>query len=373
MIHLNHKRILTALLLLISVFCISYSQQKEGLKLNHKLNYNPEPKSIHSNSHFLFRSAVPETLYVYAMRVQFKPDNEGQTTGDGRFDNSNNYPDSVDAPPHDSLYFIHKLEFLKNYYWKASKGSLFISYQLIGGVRNLSKEMKEYSPIRQENLRKMTDLFYDSWRSADSSFDFTGIDPSKSAFLIFHAGVGRDVDLSGFFQGEYDLPSIYLSNGTLKSVLGDTTRGYYTNEGLIIPSSCMLPEQEYRIINSTFGDQFLELGMNGIVVGTLGSHLGLPDLFNTNDGITAIGRFGLMDGQGIFSYLGVFPPEPSAWEKQYLGWISPVGVSSNGTFTTKAASIDFNGNESVHKVMISGKEYFLIENRNRDANNNGHA
>lgn len=372
MIHsvFNYKRVLTAFVLLISVFCISYPQTG-GLKLSHPLNYNPQAKVSGFGDHFLFRMAVPETLHVYAVMVQFKPDNEGQTTGDGRFDNSNNYPDSVDAPPHDSLYFINKLEFLKNYYWKSSKGKLFISYHLMGGVRNLSKEMKEYSPIRQENLLKMTNLFYDSWRSADSVMDFTGVDPSKSAFMIFHAGVGRDVDLSGYFQGEYDLPSIYLSNSTLKSVWSDTTRGYYTNEGVIIPSSCMLPEQEYRIVNSTFGDIFLELGLNGIVVGTLGSHLGLPDLFNTSDGITAIGRFGLMDGQGIFSYLGVFPPEPSAWEKQYLGWINPIEVYNNGTYTTKAASIDFNGNESVYKIMLSGREYYLVENRNRDANNNG--
>jgi len=29
--------------------------------------------------------------------------------------------------------------------------------------------------------------------------------------------------------------------------------------------------------------------------------LGMPDLFDESTGATAIGRFGLMDGQGIFS------------------------------------------------------------------------
>ncbi|HJY63480.1 MAG TPA: hypothetical protein VJ455_04925, partial [Ignavibacteria bacterium] len=362
-------RILTVFILLMSV-SVNINSQK-NLKLSHPLNYNPNAFMKNANKHFLFRQAAPETLYVYAVRTQFKPDNEAQTTGDGRFDVSSNYPDSVDAPPHDSLYFIYKLEFLKNYYYKASKGKLIINYQLLGGgVRNLAKEMKEYSPLRNENMLKMGNLFYDVWKSADSVIDFSGIDASKSAFVIFHAGVGRDIDLSGFFQGEYDLPSIFLGLNTLKSVFGDTTRGYYTNEGLIIPSSCMLPEQEWRILNSTFGDYFLEIGLNGIVVGTIGSSLGLPDLFDTDDGITAIGRFGLMDGQGIFSYLGVFPPEPCAWEKQYLGWVDPIVVSSDGIYTSKAASIDFNGNESVYKVLISGREYFLVENRNRDANNN---
>ena len=370
-------RILTAFMLLVSVNFITYSQlsssRQFNFKLSHPLNSHPVSPSANPYDNILFRSAVPETLNVYAIMVQFREDNNPQTTGNGRFDVSSNYPDSVDAPPHDSLYFTYKLEFMKNYYYKSSKGKLIINYTILPTIRNLSAEMEQYSPRRTENLGRMGNLFFDVWRSADSVVDFSGIDPSKSAFVIFHAGVGRDVDLAsqGLFVGELDLPSIYMSNATLKSLYGDTTQGYYTNEGVIIPSSCMLPEQEYRIINTSFGDIYLELGLNGIVVATLGSHLGLPDLFDTETGSTAIGRFGLMDGQAIFSYLGVFPPEPSAWEKQYLGWASPITISSSGTYTTKAATLDVNGNESIYKIFISGKEYFLVENRNRDANGNG--
>ncbi|MGH2575016.1 MAG: hypothetical protein ACRDFC_04875, partial [Ignavibacteria bacterium] len=39
-------------------------------------------------------------------------------------------------------------------------------------------------------------------------------------------------------------------------------------------------------------------------------------------------------------------------------------------YNTRAASIDENGNSSVYKILISGKEYFLLENRNRDAKKN---
>ncbi|HMQ78855.1 MAG TPA: T9SS type A sorting domain-containing protein [Ignavibacteria bacterium] len=380
-------RILTAVMLLVSVSFFVHQKpvfaQANNLlngktagkqfKLSHPLNYHPESRTESVYSSMMFRSAVPETLNVYAIRVQFKPDNNSQTTGDGRFDVSSNYPDSVDAPPHDSLYFIHKLEFLKNYYYKSSKGRLIINYVLLPSVRNLPNEMEVYSPRRTENLGRMGNLFYDVWRSADSTIDFSGINPNNSAFIIFHAGVGRDVDLAsqGLFVGELDLPSIYMGLSTLRSIYGDTTQGYYTNEGTIISNSCILPEQEYRIVNTSFGDVYLELGMNGIVVATIGSHLGLPDLFDTETGRTAIGRFGLMDGQAIFSYLGVFPPEPSAWEKQYLGWVEPIVVGTGGTYTTKAATLDVNGNESVYKILISGKEYFLVENRNRDAYGNG--
>jgi Secretion system C-terminal sorting domain len=337
------------------------------LKLSHHLNYHPEKKI---NPYIV--SAAADTLYVYAIRVQFKTDNNPNTTGNGRFDLSNNYPDSVDAPPHDSAYFAHHLEFLKNYYYQSSKGKLIIIYKLLGNVRNLPLEMKDYSPDQSGNLTNMGRLFFAAWSSIDSVINFSGINPSKSAFIIFHAGTGRDVDLlsSGIFEGQQDLPSIYLGLNSLKSIYGDTTKGYYTKEGIIIPSSCILPEQEYRVIESTISPFFLELGLNGIIAASIGSNLGLPDLFDTQTGSTAIGRFGLMDGQSLFSYSGVFPPEPSAWEKQYMGWVNPKIVYSNGTYTSLAASLD-DGTSSVYKVFISAKEYFLIENRNRDAEKNG--
>lgn len=354
-----------------------YSQHNGSSKLilSHPLNYNPGKKPVNNYNNFLFSSAAPVTLNVYAILVQFKEDNTPNTTGNGRFDVSSNYPDSVDAPPHDSLYFANHLEFLKNYYFKSSKGQLIINYHILGSVKTLSQTMDQYSPGKNEGLNKMGRLFNESWTAADSvSYFLSSVDPnSNNAFMIFHAGVGRDVDLisSGIFTGVLDIPSIYLSNSSLKQIYGDTTRGFYTREGFIIPSSGILPEQEWRIISTSFGDQFLELGLNGITVATIGSFLGLPDLFDTQTGRTAIGRFGLMDGQSIFSYLGVFPPEPSAWEKQYLGWINPIVVNSDGTYTSRAASLDANGNSSVYKVLISAKEYFLIENRNRDANKNG--
>ena len=363
----------------IILFCVSFvlvslngflyaqSEGVKNLRLSHYLNYHPERKI---NPYIV--SQFPDTLYVYAIRVQFKTDNNPNTTGNGRLDLSHNYPDSVDAPPHDSAYFTHHLEFLKNYYYKSSKGKLIIKYQLLGNVRNLPLEMKDYSPDQSGNLTNMGRLFFAAWSSVDSVMDFSGVNPSKSAFIIFHAGAGRDVDLlsQGIFEGQQDIPSIFLGLNSLKSIYGDTTKGYYTREGVIIPGSCILPEQEYRVIESTITPFFLELGLNGIIAASIGSNLGLPDLFDTETGSTAIGRFGLMDGQSLFSYSGVFPPEPSAWEKQYMGWVNPKIVYSNGTYTSRSASLD-DGTGSVYKVYISAKEYFLVENRNRDAKKNG--
>ncbi len=201
----------------------SQTGNHETFSLNHPLNYNPQrifPR--------VKNSIFPDTLYVYAVRVQFRPDTDPNTTGNGTFDLSNSYPDSVDAPPHDSLYFLYHLEFLKNYYYKASKGNLIIIYRMLTVTRYLPNFMSSYSPVGNEGLQKLGALFNDTWRSVDSVVDFTGINPDKAAFAIFHAGVGRDIDLrsQGIIQGELDIPSIYLGLNSLKSIYGDTTRGY---------------------------------------------------------------------------------------------------------------------------------------------------
>jgi hypothetical protein len=50
------------------------------------------------------------------------------------------------------------------------------------------------------------------WAKVDESgqFDATGLDPETTAFVIFHAGVGRDIELTGTSLDitPYDLPSI---------------------------------------------------------------------------------------------------------------------------------------------------------------------
>src|SRR5207249_675316 len=132
-----------------------------------------------------------------------------------------------------------------------------------------------------------------------------------------------------------------------------------------------LPETESRDVTTSLGTSRLQLGINGLLCASVGSHLGLPDLFDTKTGATGIGRFGLMDGQSIFSWNGLFPPEPSAWERYYLGWVDPITLPpGDQTYTLPAAGLSGQG-DTVYRMPISAREYFLLENRNRDANRDG--
>jgi hypothetical protein len=89
-------------------------------------------------------------------------------------------------------------------------------------------------------------------------------------------------------------------------------------------------------------------------------------LFNTQNGTSGIGYFGLMD-QGSNNYQGLLPAQPSAWEKVFLGWEEPI-VVTQGENLEIAAALHSNPNK-IYKIPITDDEYFLVENRSRDVNN----
>ncbi len=310
------------------------------------------------------------TVNVLAVMVQFQPDTDSRTTGNGEFDTSHvtlgDIP--IDAPPRNAAYFQDHLTFLSNYYRKASKGKVVVTSTLIPGAITLPNVMSAYSPLKTGPNTPVALLARDAWHMVDSLLlvpSFAAYD----AFVIFHAGVGRDIDLVsvlGYDPTDRDIPSLYLGQSALQEALG--TPGIPVQGGNYVRNSLVLPETESRSIPGVGGDAFLEFGINGLLCASLGNFLGLPDLFDTKTGATAIGRFGLMDGQGIFSFNGVFPPEPSAWEKYWLGWIDPIPFEYGSTvLRLPAVSLA----DTIYRVPVGPREYYLLENRNRDAHRNG--
>ncbi|MGE5314825.1 MAG: T9SS type A sorting domain-containing protein [Acidobacteriota bacterium] len=311
-------------------------------------------------------AASGDTLRILAVMVQFQTDTDNRTSGNGRFDLSDSVQRIIDAPPRDSAYFADHFRFAKNYYQKVSNGRQPIAATVMGQVMTLPNKMQAYAPSSGSNI-PLTRLVEDAWHAADSlnpGFPFG----QYQLFVIFHAGSGKDIDLRGslgYDPTPYDLPSIYFNLPAMQKLRGASFQGVRTGGGFLITNSAILPETENRMVPGTPVDYLLQLGINGLVVANIASHLGLPDLFDTKSGRTAIGRFGLMDGQSIFSFSGLFPPAPSAWERVRLGWALPVLASSASGARLSA------GSDTVVKVPISAKEYFLLENRQRDRNRDG--
>ncbi len=331
---------------------------------------NPFPKSFSKNL------SAPDTLKVLAVMVNFQEDKDDATFGNGKFGSmySKDYGSEIlDPLPHNKAYFEAHLEFVKNYYRKVSGNKMTVVYSVLPDTFSVSKTMRNYtSANNSDDFTNVADFTKEVWAIANTkypTFNFSGY----NVFVIFHAGVGRDITLPGSLGTEKDLPSIYLGLNGFKKIYGDQFEGFpVSNNSFKITNSMIIPETESRELSSIGGDVLFEISINGLLAASVASNLGLPDLFDTQTGLSAIGRFGLMDGQSIFAYNGLFPPEMSPWEKMYLGWLVPTTISP-GDFkinltTNVAATLS---DTVVLKVPISSSEYYLIQNRNRDANSDG--
>ncbi|RKY90217.1 MAG: hypothetical protein DRQ01_09545, partial [Ignavibacteriae bacterium] len=317
-----------------------------------------------------------DTIKILAVMVSFQDDLDGTTFGNGKFGSiySENYGnDILDPLPHDQAYFESHLLFVQNYFEKVSKNNLHIEYEVLSDKFSVSQRMREYSPSPgSEEFTPVADFSVEAWTLADAlypGFDFSSYD----LFTIFHAGVGRDVSLPGSIGNERDLPSLYLSENAFKEIYGAGYEGIPVSGGAFkIKNTMIIPETESRELNTITGTFLFEITINGLMCASVASHLGLPDLFDTETGLSAIGRFGLMDGQGIFAYLGTYPPEPSPWSKIKMGWAEPVTIDIENANVNLVTNLAAGISDTVIlKIPLNSSEYFLVENRNRDANNDG--
>ncbi len=315
-------------------------------------------------------------LKILAVMVEFQKDQDEYTYGNGKFGSvyTQNYGDTIIDPlPHDRTYFENHLEFAKNYFKKVSNGKLNIEYTVLPEIITVSQTMRNYAPPlnNPDDLSGLAKFTEEVWALADSIY--TDVDFSQyDLFTIFHAGTGAAFYPAGKIGYERDLPSVFLGFNTLQKYLGNNFSGFPVKKNFKIRNSIILPSTESKEVES-FGKKYLyQMSINGLIVSNIGSYFGLPDLFNTETGVTAIDRFGLMDGNAIFAYSGLFPPEPSPWEKIFLGWEEPVVLNANVSnihLTAKLAA--FAGDTVIVKIPINDHEYFLVENRQRDVYKDG--
>ena len=339
----------------------------------------PEPSLMQR----IYSDAAPKssaTVQIIAAMVEFQPDDNRFTSGNGTFhlDYLDRDDITIGPLPHDQGYFEAHLEFARNYFAQASNGMLDIEYLVLPEVYRLPNEMKEYSPTGpddSENFR-LGNLAADAWQLIAQSDlpDLSGFDPDNTLFIIFHAGAGRDIELTGTTLNNtpQDIPSVYLSKAAIGRLINNPDFNGFPLGDLNVTNTAILPQTQSRAGEDVTGAEFvLELSINGILVANIGSFLGLPDLFNTETGSSGIGRFGLMDGAGIFSYYGMFPPLPSAWERIFLGWDEAFDIDLDESQTIDLPAISTTNAPSVARHRISADEYFLVENRHRDPDDTG--
>ncbi len=319
-----------------------------------------------------------DSLKILAVMVEFGKDRDTQTFGNGKFGTiySKDYGnDILDPLPHNQQYFNDHLTFVKNYFEKVSSGNLTVLFNVLPDIYTVSKTMRNYSPSSEATVfNELGDFSEEVWNLVDAQnpgFNFA----NYNMFVIFHAGVSRGLVTPGSIGLERDIPSIYLSLNSLKKIYGDTFDGISVSNGSFkITNTAIMPETDSREIDGITGKTLIQLTTNGLLCTTVGNFLGVPDLVVTQTGKSAIGRFGLMDPQGFYAYEGIFPPEPSPWVKVFLGWETPVTINLQDVhlvLNAQRAPPGRGRDTTLIKVPLNADEYYLIENRSRDARKDG--
>jgi len=299
-----------------------------------------DPRSVPTGR---FATFGPASLRILLLRVQFQPDSDPRTTGDGLWE------DCGDACYGDPDYWVERTrDRLADYWSEVSYGRLDLEIEISASVHTLPGTMAAYGSDRDAALQALAwDAFNAGRAEGPEDYDLV---------MIVHAGAGEETDVA--LDSDLDIWSSYYSNSCI-------SRG----------SGC-LNINGRRITETVFVPQ--AASQDGITADTLGlfAHefghwLGLPDLYCTAYGSCStdgVGRWSLMD-VGLYNGYpyASSPAHPDPWSKIRLGWIDPVipeGPDDPGYMDLEPVEEQ----PDVRKVYASSagtQEYFLIENRQR--------
>lgn len=268
---------------------------------------------------------------------------------------------------HDSSFYAHLLQNVADYYTAVSGGRFTFEYTLHGQVIELAEAMAFYGNHPTEGEQPLV-LARDAVVVADPTVDFTAYD----TIIIIHAGAGQETDANN--DSPEQIYSTYLgfedfADAVQDSVLQDpflATDDHDDGEG--IGHVLVVPECEYQDPGPGSSGYY---GSLGVYCFELGLRLGMLSLFDfTDNDSQGIGQFGLM-GFGLWSAGGLVPPEPCAFNKQFMGWLDPVVVdpAAGATWTVDAAT-DVAGPRACARIDLSGAEYYLLEYRLQDPDGN---
>lgn len=295
-------------------------------------------------------------VHLLALRVQFQPDTDSRSTGDGTFDLSAWDGATFDGPPHDREYFELHMKALENYYESVSYGHLDIQYDVAPAAPDsgylLPHAMGYYHDFSEEQVWYVSQVeafTRDAFAAADTtdSINFSQYD----GFVVFHAGADWQSDIN--YDSPFDLPSAHISLGEPILVDGGAVEVW---DAAIMPETSN--QDGYAIV------------LNGTLAHEVGHILGLPDLYNTFNFFPAVGYWSIMDSGGRIGMdtpwgwaYGLIPAGPCGWSKEYMGWLDPVVVLDDVSGAQVKASTMRGAGERLYKIPVTADEYFLLENR----------
>jgi len=332
-------------------------------------------------------AALPKTVKVAVLRVQFQQEmpDDPLTTGDGQFDLRDpatflaEAGHQFESAPHNKRFFETIMRAMARYYAVASNARLTITYDVYPqdslSAYTLDSTMSWYGSRPPND--GLADFVIDAVTKADADPDLVFGD--YDGYVIFHAGSDRQHDFSPVTPTPNDLYTGFVR--LLEPDLFIPVDGGAT----LVKDAVVLPETATQDNRGT--------GLGGLVAHEFGHQLGLVDIYSTRTGTTQVGDFSLMDNDaqevgvlldtswnpGVF--FDLMPVFPDAWSRAYLGFVTPRvvlpdSILAHGAnpdsvvpFFVSVAEGDLPALQ-VLKVPISAREYYLVEFRSIDSDNN---
>lgn len=253
-----------------------------------------------------------------------------------------------------SLGFVGSV---KDYFLAQSNGQFELDFDVVGPY-TLNHEYAYYgAPSGDSHDVRPCDMVYDACRLADPDVNFTDYDWDGDGYVeqvyVLFAGLGQAAggDENTIWPHEYKLQE--GNNGSYVS----------KDNNVVVNTYACGPELTLQYTPVAYRER-----VDGI--GTLChefSHcLGYPDLYDTgNGGNFGMGSFDLMDA-GSYNGESFCPPNYSAYEKWFAGWITPTVLDKPASVKGMQAQDVKYGQAFVVYNDNNKNEYYLIENRQQN-------
>lgn len=298
-------------------------------------------------------------MRIIALRVEFVRDTLSTTTGDGSFDYASNDTVYFDPPPRDADYFAYHLEFQRFYWGKMSGDAVHLEWEIFpaksDSAYRLPKQMWQYNynggAAQLDSGLAM--LFRDAVEAADR--DSTVHWASDKLVIVFHAGAGAEFDL-GFSSTPHDIPSAWMVQDDFRRQLNLPSGIPVDGDSGFVTGGLILPETESH--------EGVQISMAGVVTLMIGHWLGLPALYDKDDGNPVVGKWSMMD-RAFGNFYGAIPGPVDAWSKGYMGWL-PIPDAIPGDIRLKASGVNDATAVEACRIPISDTEAFVLEVRDRD-------
>ena len=262
---------------------------------------------------------------------------------------------------------------MRKYYQDMSGGKLNLTFTVIGPYTlDYGKAHYGTNEIKSDGMDMDTLTGDIAWEAVDkaitnnptvfsaenlSKWDYDG-NGEIDTFFVIHAGIGEEegIDSKDIYSLRWFIFAAYIN--------GRATHPYLQYGGKYFNSYTIQPEHLYASNEGALGTFCHEYGHT----------LGLADLYDTTSETAGAGDWSLMGGGSWGSGKAADPVPLLAWEKYYMGWLTPTTI----TPTAKPQTFNFSDTETSHeawKINLTddGSQYLILEGKKKNWTGTGWA